>query len=141
MFIVLKFELILIIGSNNVLTEGARKVYRGRRVGQGWSNAREIWPSVLMPVSLMMMMMMIYNSRLPHIKHAYSFTMTSRSLFFFIREMIYLLCEQPLVHCTGNPPLSNGFLKLLIMETSLLLVLSQSTRSKHCTAKGRRYAI
>jgi hypothetical protein len=38
MFFVLKFELILIIGSNNVLTEGARKVYRGRRVGQGWSN-------------------------------------------------------------------------------------------------------
>jgi hypothetical protein len=37
MFFVLKFELILIIGSNNVLTEGARKVYRGRRVGQGWS--------------------------------------------------------------------------------------------------------
>jgi hypothetical protein len=36
MFLVLKFELILIIGSNNVLTEGARKVYRGRRVGQGW---------------------------------------------------------------------------------------------------------
>jgi hypothetical protein len=34
-FFVLKFELILIIGSNNVLTEGARKVYRGRRVGQG----------------------------------------------------------------------------------------------------------
>jgi hypothetical protein len=40
---VLKFELILIIGSNNVLTEGARKVYRGRQgvrgrsVGQGWS--------------------------------------------------------------------------------------------------------
>jgi hypothetical protein len=33
---VLKFDLILIIGSNNVLTEGARKVYRGRRVGQGW---------------------------------------------------------------------------------------------------------
>jgi hypothetical protein len=33
---VLKFELILISGSNNVLTEGARKVYRGRRVGQGW---------------------------------------------------------------------------------------------------------
>jgi hypothetical protein len=33
---VLKFELLLIIGSNNVLTEGARKVYRGRRVGQGW---------------------------------------------------------------------------------------------------------
>jgi hypothetical protein len=32
---VLKCELILIIGSNNVLTEGARKVYRGRRVGQG----------------------------------------------------------------------------------------------------------
>jgi Ca2+/Na+ antiporter len=37
----LKFELILIIGSNNMLTEGARKVYRGRlgarerRVGQG----------------------------------------------------------------------------------------------------------
>jgi hypothetical protein len=31
----LKFELILIIGPNNVLTEGARKVYRGRRVGQG----------------------------------------------------------------------------------------------------------
>jgi hypothetical protein len=27
MFFVLKFELILIIGSNNVLTEGARKVY------------------------------------------------------------------------------------------------------------------
>jgi hypothetical protein len=38
MFFALKFELILIIGSNNVLTEGARKVYRGRRVGQGWSN-------------------------------------------------------------------------------------------------------
>jgi hypothetical protein len=37
MFFVLKFELILIIGSNNVLTEGARKVYRGRRVGQGCS--------------------------------------------------------------------------------------------------------
>jgi hypothetical protein len=37
MFFVLKFELILIIGANNVLTEGARKVYRGRRVGQGWS--------------------------------------------------------------------------------------------------------
>jgi hypothetical protein len=36
MFLVLKFELILIIGSNNVLTEGARKVYRGSRVGQGW---------------------------------------------------------------------------------------------------------
>jgi hypothetical protein len=36
MFFVLKFELILIIGSNNVLTEGARKVYRGRRVRQGW---------------------------------------------------------------------------------------------------------
>jgi hypothetical protein len=35
MFFVLKFELILIVGSNNVLTEGARKVYRGRRVGQG----------------------------------------------------------------------------------------------------------
>jgi hypothetical protein len=35
MFFVLKFELILIIGPNNVLTEGARKVYRGRRVGQG----------------------------------------------------------------------------------------------------------
>jgi hypothetical protein len=34
MFFVLKFELILIIGSNKVLTEGARKVYRGRRVGQ-----------------------------------------------------------------------------------------------------------
>jgi hypothetical protein len=37
MFFVLKFELILIIGSSNVLTEGARKVYRGRRVGQGCS--------------------------------------------------------------------------------------------------------
>jgi hypothetical protein len=36
MLFVLNFELILIIGSNNVLTEGARKVYRGRRVGQGW---------------------------------------------------------------------------------------------------------
>jgi hypothetical protein len=39
----LKFELILIIGSNNELTEGARKVYRGRqgarrrRLGQGWT--------------------------------------------------------------------------------------------------------
>jgi hypothetical protein len=32
MFFVLKFELILIIGSNNVLTEGARRV----RVEQGW---------------------------------------------------------------------------------------------------------
>jgi hypothetical protein len=45
MFFVLKFELILIIGSNKVLTEGARKVYRGRqgargrRVGQGWSTS------------------------------------------------------------------------------------------------------
>jgi hypothetical protein len=39
MFFVLKFELILIIGSNNVLTEGARKVYRGRRVGQGCPRA------------------------------------------------------------------------------------------------------
>jgi hypothetical protein len=37
MFFVLKFEWILIIGWNNVLTEGARKVYRGRRVGQAWS--------------------------------------------------------------------------------------------------------
>jgi hypothetical protein len=37
MFYVLKFELILIIGSNNVLMESARKVYRGRPVGQGWS--------------------------------------------------------------------------------------------------------
>jgi hypothetical protein len=37
MFFVLKFELILIIGSNNELMEGARKAYRGRRVGQGWS--------------------------------------------------------------------------------------------------------
>jgi hypothetical protein len=37
MFFVLTFELLLIIGSNNVLTEGARKVYCGRRVGQGWS--------------------------------------------------------------------------------------------------------
>jgi hypothetical protein len=44
-FFVLTFELILVFGSNNVLTEGARKVYRGRqdarkayrgrRVGQG----------------------------------------------------------------------------------------------------------
>ena len=40
MFFVLKFELILKIGSNNVLTEGARKVYRGRRVGQGCS---KVW--------------------------------------------------------------------------------------------------
>jgi hypothetical protein len=31
MFFVLKFELILIIGSNNVLTEGAGKVYRRRQ--------------------------------------------------------------------------------------------------------------
>jgi hypothetical protein len=37
MFFVLKFELILIIGSNKVLMEGARKAYRGRCVGQGWS--------------------------------------------------------------------------------------------------------
>jgi hypothetical protein len=42
-FSVLKFELILIIGSNKALMEGARKLYRGRqgargrRVGQGWS--------------------------------------------------------------------------------------------------------
>jgi hypothetical protein len=47
MFFVLKFELILIIGSSNVLTEGARKVYRGRRVGQGWlswySDKAVIW--------------------------------------------------------------------------------------------------
>jgi hypothetical protein len=35
MFFVLKFELILIIGSNNVLTEGARKVYRGRQGAAG----------------------------------------------------------------------------------------------------------
>jgi hypothetical protein len=42
MFFVLKFELILIIGSNNVLTEGARKVYRGSRVGQGWCKAIRI---------------------------------------------------------------------------------------------------
>jgi hypothetical protein len=42
MFFVLKFELILIIGSNNVLTEGARKVYRGRRFGQGWSRRYEV---------------------------------------------------------------------------------------------------
>jgi hypothetical protein len=34
---VLKFELLLIIGSNKVLTEGARKVYCGRHVGQGCS--------------------------------------------------------------------------------------------------------
>jgi hypothetical protein len=45
MFFVLNFELILIIVSNKVLTEGARKVYRGRqgargrRVGQGCSSA------------------------------------------------------------------------------------------------------
>jgi hypothetical protein len=40
MFFVLKFELILIIGSNNVLKEGARKAYRGRRrVGQGCCTA------------------------------------------------------------------------------------------------------
>jgi hypothetical protein len=37
MFFVLKFELMLIIGSNNVLMKGARKVYRWRRVAQGWS--------------------------------------------------------------------------------------------------------
>jgi hypothetical protein len=43
MFFVLKFELILIIGSNNVLTEGARKVYRGRRVVQGWFTACLYW--------------------------------------------------------------------------------------------------
>jgi hypothetical protein len=35
MFFVLKFELILIMGSNNVLMEGAGKVYCGCRVGQG----------------------------------------------------------------------------------------------------------
>jgi hypothetical protein len=35
MFFVLKFELILIIGSNNVLTEDARKVYRGRQGATG----------------------------------------------------------------------------------------------------------
>jgi hypothetical protein len=44
-FFVLKVELILIIGSNKVLTEGARKVYRGRRVGQGCS--KPIIPKVL----------------------------------------------------------------------------------------------
>jgi hypothetical protein len=38
---VLKFELILTIGLNNVLTEGARKAYCGRHVGQGWS--RQFW--------------------------------------------------------------------------------------------------
>jgi hypothetical protein len=44
MFFVLKFEVILIIGSNNVLTEGARKVYHGRQgararpVGEGCSS-------------------------------------------------------------------------------------------------------
>jgi hypothetical protein len=45
---VLKFELILIIGSNNVLMEDARKVYRGRRVGQGWSiicESLDFWQS------------------------------------------------------------------------------------------------
>jgi Ca2+/Na+ antiporter len=35
MFFVLKFELILIIGSNNVLTEGARKVYRSAKAPAG----------------------------------------------------------------------------------------------------------
>jgi hypothetical protein len=48
MFFVLKFELILIIGSNNVLTEGARKVYCGRRVGQGWSRQCGI-PNISQP--------------------------------------------------------------------------------------------
>jgi hypothetical protein len=42
---ILKFELILIIGSNNVLTEGARKVYRGRCVGQDCSKDTVFWPS------------------------------------------------------------------------------------------------
>jgi hypothetical protein len=49
MFFVLKFELILIIGSNNVLTEGARKVYRGRRVGQGWTRrSHKLTPYMVM---------------------------------------------------------------------------------------------
>jgi hypothetical protein len=43
MFFVLKSELILIIDSNNVLMEGARKVYRGRRVGQGWSKVYKLY--------------------------------------------------------------------------------------------------
>jgi Ca2+/Na+ antiporter len=49
MFFVLKFELILIIGLNNVLTEGARKVYRGRRVGQGCLWTIAIWSVFLSP--------------------------------------------------------------------------------------------
>jgi hypothetical protein len=51
MFFVSKFELILIIGSNNVLTEGARKVYRGRRVGQGCARAyslKRLWIEVVL---------------------------------------------------------------------------------------------
>jgi hypothetical protein len=46
MFFVLKFELILIIGLNNVLTEGARKLYRGRRVGQGYPRGFQVPISV-----------------------------------------------------------------------------------------------
>jgi hypothetical protein len=50
MFFVLKFELILIIGSNNVLTEGARKVYRGRRVGQGCCRVLNLGVCILLHV-------------------------------------------------------------------------------------------
>jgi hypothetical protein len=57
MFFVLKFELILIIGSNNVLTEGVRKVYRGRRVGRGWSRVHNVTIHELLYVR--------YDSRLP----------------------------------------------------------------------------
>jgi hypothetical protein len=44
---VLKFELILIIGSNKVLTEGARKVYRGRGCCKACLPATHfsLWPS------------------------------------------------------------------------------------------------
>jgi hypothetical protein len=53
MFFVLKFEL---IGSNNVLAEGARKVYRGRRFGQGCCSVSHVvcamQPSVIRVRSL-----------------------------------------------------------------------------------------
>jgi hypothetical protein len=42
MFFGLKFELILTIGSNNMLTEGARKVYRGRLDRARLDNVRSL---------------------------------------------------------------------------------------------------
>jgi hypothetical protein len=50
MFVVLKFELMLIIGSNNVVTEGARKVYRGRGDRAGLDNRLTVGGKVVSPM-------------------------------------------------------------------------------------------